>query len=79
MVKLAATKDLSSFGLYDCVSSSLTEGTINLFNMDKPGMAVVTASSIRGIVNTVNELGIQKKDIVTILKNDDQYLLIYFS
>jgi hypothetical protein len=47
--------------------------------MDKPGMAVVTASSIRGIVNTVNELGIQKKDIVTILKNDDQYLLIYFS
>lgn len=41
-------------------------------------MGVITAGSIRQIVQQVNDLGIKKEQIVTILKDLDQYILVYY-
>ena len=44
----------------------------------KVNMAVITNTTIRGIVNAVNEEGIKKEDIVSLMRENGQYILIYF-
>lgn len=41
-------------------------------------MTVLTGVTIRGIVNAANEEGIKKEDIVSLLKENGQFVLIYF-
>lgn len=44
-----------------------------------PGiMTALTATTIRGIVNSANEIGIKREDIVSLLKENGQFVLIYF-
>ena len=42
-------------------------------------MKVLTAKNIRILITQVNELKIQKENIVSLQFNDGQYLLIYYS
>ena len=41
-------------------------------------MNVLTAKNIRILITKVNELKIQKENIVSLQFNDGQYLLIYY-
>jgi hypothetical protein len=41
-------------------------------------MTALTATTIRGIVNSANEIGIKKEDIVSLLKENGQFVLVYF-
>lgn len=41
-------------------------------------MNVLVYPSIRKMVNAVNDLGIQKEDIVSIEKVDNEFMLIYY-
>ena len=41
-------------------------------------MTALTDTTIRGIVRSVNEEGIKKEDIVSLLKENGQFVLIYF-
>lgn len=41
-------------------------------------MAVLITQTIRGIVNTANEEGIKKEDIVSLIRENGQYMLIYY-
>ena len=41
-------------------------------------MTVLTGVTIRGIVKAVNEEEIKKEDIVSLLKENGQFVLIYF-
>lgn len=41
-------------------------------------MSVVTATTVREVVNTVNELGIKHEDIVSLIKDNSQFILIYY-
>lgn len=41
-------------------------------------MSVLTSMTIRGIVSKVNELGITQKAIVSLLKENGQFVLIYY-
>ena len=41
-------------------------------------MTALTATTIRGIVNSANEVGIKREDIVSLLKENGQFVLIYF-
>lgn len=41
-------------------------------------MTVIVANTIREIVKTANESKIKKDDIVTILKEGNQFILIYY-
>ena len=41
-------------------------------------MSALTATTIRGIVNSANEVGIKREDIVSLLKENGQFVLIYF-
>lgn len=41
-------------------------------------MTVLTGVTIRGIVRAANEEGIKKEDIVSLLKENGQFVLIYF-
>lgn len=41
-------------------------------------MAALTDTTIRGIVRSVNEEGIKREDIVSLLKENGQFVLIYF-
>lgn len=41
-------------------------------------MTAITNTTIRGIVNVANKEGIKKEDIVTLLKENGQFVLIYF-
>ena len=44
-----------------------------------PGiMTALTATTIRGIVNSANEVGIKREDIVSLLKENGQFVLVYF-
>ena len=44
----------------------------------KKTLTVVQGYGLRKIVDTVNNLGIQKEDIVNILRSDDEYFLLYY-
>lgn len=41
-------------------------------------MAALTAPTIRGIVNSANEVGIKREDVVSLLKENGQFVLVYF-
>lgn len=41
-------------------------------------MAALTDTTIRGIVRSANEEGIKREDIVSLLKENGQFVLIYF-
>lgn len=41
-------------------------------------MTVLTATTIRGIVNSANEIGIKRENIVSLLKENGQFVLVYF-
>ena len=41
-------------------------------------MTVLTDITIRGIVKSVNEEGIKKEDIISLLKENGQFVLVYF-
>lgn len=45
---------------------------------EKKGMHVLVYPNIRKMVNAVNDLGIQKEDIVSIEKVDNDFILIYY-
>lgn len=41
-------------------------------------MTAITDTTIRGIVRSANEEGIKREDIVSLLKENGQFVLIYF-
>lgn len=41
-------------------------------------MTALTAPTLRSIVYIANELNIKKEDIVTLTKESNQYILIYY-
>ena len=41
-------------------------------------MTALISNTIRGIIKTANEKGIKKEDIVSLLKENGQFILIYF-
>lgn len=41
-------------------------------------MTALTDATIRGIVRLANEEGIKREDIVSLLKENGQFILIYF-
>lgn len=41
-------------------------------------MTVLTGVTIRGIVKSANEEGIKKEDIISLLKENGQFVLVYF-
>ena len=48
------------------------------YTMEEKQMKVLTAKNIRTLITQVNELKIQKENIVSLQFNDGQYLLIYY-
>ena len=45
---------------------------------DHQVMTALTDTTIRGIVRLANEEGIKREDIVSLLKENGQFVLIYF-
>lgn len=41
-------------------------------------MTAITNTTIRGIVNNANEIGIKRGNIVSLLKENGQFVLVYF-
>lgn len=41
-------------------------------------MVAIINNTIRGIVKDANELGIKREDIVSLLKENGQFVLVYF-
>lgn len=41
-------------------------------------ITALTSSTVRGIVDCARELSIQREDIVTLVKEGNQYILIYY-
>lgn len=41
-------------------------------------MAAIVANTIREIVKTANEEGIKREDIVSLLKENSQFVLVYY-
>ena len=41
-------------------------------------MTALTGTTIRGIVRSANEEGIKREDVVSLLKENGQFVLIYF-
>lgn len=41
-------------------------------------MTVLTDTTIRGIVKSANEVGVRREDIVSLLKENSQFVLVYF-
>lgn len=41
-------------------------------------MTAITNTTIRGIVNNANEIGIKRENIVSLLKENGQFVLVYF-
>ena len=41
-------------------------------------MTALTAPNIRGIVNAANEEGVKREDIVSLVKDNGQFTLVYF-
>lgn len=48
------------------------------FSGKKEFMTALTANTVRELVRYVNELEIKKNDIVTILKENSQFILVYY-
>lgn len=45
---------------------------------DHQVMTAITNDTIRGIVKIANEEGIKREDIVSLLKENGQFVLVYF-
>lgn len=45
---------------------------------NKQTMTVLIDTTIRGIVDAVNELGIKKSDIVSFFKDSGSFVLVYY-
>lgn len=41
-------------------------------------MTALTDTTIRGIIRLANEEGIKREDIISLLKENDQFVLVYF-
>lgn len=41
-------------------------------------MTALVSTTIRGIVNSANEAGIKRENIVSLLKENGQFVLVYF-
>jgi hypothetical protein len=41
-------------------------------------MTAIVSDTIRGIIRIVNEEGIRKENIVSLLKENGQFILVYF-
>lgn len=41
-------------------------------------MEAIYKTTVRGIIQAVNELGIKKEQIVTLIKQGEQYVLVYY-
>lgn len=41
-------------------------------------ITALTSSTVRGIVDSARELSIQREDIVSLVKEGNQYILIYY-
>lgn len=41
-------------------------------------MTALSADTIRGVVRLANECGIKREDIVSLLKENGQFVLVYF-
>lgn len=41
-------------------------------------LAALNADSVRALVNTVNELDIQKEDVLSLIQHDNSYYLLYY-
>lgn len=50
----------------------------NIQNNDKPIMRALLSNTIRGIVKQTNELNIKKEDIISLFKEINQFVLIYY-
>jgi len=46
---------------------------------NKRTMLAISAASLRVLINAANEEGIQKEDIVTLIKEGDEFVLVYYS
>lgn len=46
--------------------------------MEKKVMVAINASTIRGIVKKANTEGIKREDIVSLNKEEEQYVLVYY-
>lgn len=44
----------------------------------KSTMAVITANTLREIVNTANSKGIRRENVVSLIKDNGQLHLVYF-
>lgn len=42
-------------------------------------MSIITSTTLRDLVRQVNENKIKKEDIITIIKDNSQFLLIYYN
>lgn len=42
-------------------------------------MSAITNDTVRGIIRLANEIGIKKDNIVSLLRENGQYVLIYFN
>ena len=41
-------------------------------------LTAITAPTIRGIIQIANKLSIKREDIVTLTKEEGQYILVYY-
>lgn len=42
-------------------------------------MKVLISATVRGIVTDANEMRIKKEDIVSLVKDKEQYILVYYN
>ena len=47
-------------------------------NKEDKHLVVLQAHSLRDLVQAINDIGIQKEDIVTILDKEEGYFLLYY-
>lgn len=62
----------------ESLSLSPTTNLGNMEEIEKARMTALTDTTIRGIVRSANEEGIKRGDIVSLLKENGQFVLIYF-
>lgn len=46
--------------------------------MENKKLAAISNESIRNVLDKANELGIQKEDIVTIIKGNTDYVMVFY-
>lgn len=48
-------------------------------NLEPQMMSVIVSDTIRDIINTANREGIKKESIVSLLKENGQFVLVYYN